>query len=245
MAQDLRVFIIAGPNGAGKTTFAREFLQTDAHCPNFVNADLIAEGLSPFAPQSAVNPAHDVMWRELERLAAAHESFALETTLADNRYVELIEKCQAAGYRVKLIFLQVDGAELAIARTAQRTFFSGIALAETAIRDDWVAGIENFEKVYAPLVDSWVLYDNSGVLPVLLDRSAKAPDPHAIESIRDNDLHLSFEALRRAAKHTHEMAMLTGTPIVVSRNGVLEYLNSGLEHAAVTIHEPRSFYAGE
>ena len=245
MAQDLRVIIIAGPNGAGKTTFAREFLPVDAACPHFVNADFIAEGLSPFAPQTAINVAHEVMRREFQRLTAARENFAFETTLADTRYTESIAAWQAADYRVKLIFLQLDRAELALARSGQRAIFRGAKVSEMAIREEWAAGFENFESVYAPLVDSWALYDNSGVQPVLLDWNARPPGQSAAEIARDKDLRYSFNALRRATKHIHEMAMLTGTPIVVSRNGVLEYLNSGLEHAAVTIHEPRSFYAGE
>ena len=100
-----RVIIIAGPNGAGKTTFAREFLPNEAGCPVFVNADLIAAGLSPFAPEIAAVQAGRLMLREMARHFAARVSFAFETTLSGRGYLRLIEQWQAAGYRVKLIFL--------------------------------------------------------------------------------------------------------------------------------------------
>lgn len=241
MNQDPRIIIIAGPNGAGKTTFAREFLPLDAACPHFVNADLIAEGLSPFAPETAVTPAQHVMQQECERLVNERESFAFETTLSGLGYLTSIAKWQAAGYRVKLIFLQLDRADLAIARVAERAFIVGATIEATAIQRDWLSGFENFRKFYAPLVDSWALYDNSGVLPMLLAwhvKGAKTP----IEIARDRDLRLSFNALRRAAKRIHDLAMMTGTPIVISRNGVLEHVSTGLEQASITIHEPAPAY---
>jgi predicted ABC-type ATPase len=241
MKQEPRVIIIAGPNGAGKTTFAREFLPLDAACPHFVNADLIAEGLSPFAPESAVMPAQQVMQQEFERLISARESFAFETTLAESGDIASIKKWQAAGYRVKLIFLQLDSAELALARAAHRALFSGIAIDEAAIRRDWAAGFENFEKLYTPLVDSWALYDNSGVQPMLLAWSASGAQT-PIEIARDKDLRFSFNALRRATKRIHEMAMMTGTPIAISRNGVIEHISEGLENATTTVHEPAALY---
>ncbi|MHB1174113.1 MAG: AAA family ATPase [Sulfuriferula sp.] len=149
-----RVLIIAGPNGAGKTTFAREFLLNEAHCPVFVNADLIAAGLAPFAPETAALRAARLMLNELVRLAAARVSFAFETTLAGRGYLRLIRQWQLAGYHVGVIFLQLD-------------------TPETVIRRRFVAGQENFAHRYAPAVDFWVLYDNAGERPVLLDWSEK------------------------------------------------------------------------
>ena len=92
-----RIIIIAGPNGAGKTTFAREFLPREAACPVFVNADLIAAGLAPFAPDTAALQAGRVMLQELARHFAARTSFAFETTLSGRGYVRLIKEWQAAG----------------------------------------------------------------------------------------------------------------------------------------------------
>ena len=94
MSENLRVIIIAGPNGAGKTTFAREFLPVDAACPVFVNADLIAAGLAPFAPETAALRAGRLMLQELARHFVARESFAFETTLSGRGYLRLIGQWQ-------------------------------------------------------------------------------------------------------------------------------------------------------
>jgi len=173
MADELKVIVIAGPNGAGKTTFAREFLPNEAGCPVFVNADLIAAGLAPFAPETAAVQAGRVMLHELARHFAARESFAFETTLAGRGHLHHIRAWQAAGYRVKLIFLQLDSAEEAIARVAQRVRQGGHDIPEATIRRRFTAGRENFERLYAPLVDAWALYDNAGATPVLLDWNEK------------------------------------------------------------------------
>ncbi len=173
MPDALKVIIIAGPNGAGKTTFAREFLPVDADCPVFVNADLIAAGLAPFAPETAAEQAGRLMLHELARHFAARESFAFETTLAGRGYVHNIRMWQSAGYRVKLIFLQLDGPEAAIGRVAQRVRQGGHHIPEDTIRRRFAAGRENFQRLYAPLVDAWALYDNAGPRPVLLDWSEK------------------------------------------------------------------------
>lgn len=173
MADELKVIVIAGPNGAGKTTFAREFLPNEAGCPVFVNADLIAAGLAPFAPETAAVQAGRLMLLEMARHFAARESFAFETTLAGRSYVQHIRAWQAAGYRVKLIFLQLDSPEEAIARVAQRVRQGGHHVPEDTIRRRFAAGRANFERLYAPLADAWVLYDNAGPEPVLLDWSEK------------------------------------------------------------------------
>lgn len=168
-----RVIIIAGPNGAGKTTFAREFLPNEAGCPIFVNADLIAAGLAPFAPETESIRAGRVMLQELTRHFSAHESFAFETTLSGRGYLRMIERWQRAGYRVKLIFLQLASPEEAIARVAQRVRQGGHNIPEEVIRRRFAAGLENFERLYAPRVDAWALYDNADTQPVLLDWSEK------------------------------------------------------------------------
>jgi len=169
-----RVIIIAGPNGAGKTTFAREFLPHEADCPVFVNADLIAAGIAPFAPENAAVRAGRLMLEELSNHFVARTSFAFETTLSGRGYLRLIEKWQAAGYRVKIIFLQLASADEAIARVAQRVKQGGHNIPEAVIRRRFAAGKENFEKLYAPRVDAWALYDNAGPEPVLIDWSNRS-----------------------------------------------------------------------
>ena len=171
MNDELKVIIIAGPNGAGKTTFAREFLPHEASCPVFVNADLIAAGLAPFAPETAAVTAGRVMLQELARHCASRRSFAFETTLSGRAYLHHIRQWQAADYRVKLIFLQLDSTEEAIARVAQRVRQGGHNIPETVIRRRYLAGLENFRHHYTPRVDAWMLYDNSGLTPKLLDWS--------------------------------------------------------------------------
>ena len=172
-ATDLRVIIIAGPNGAGKTTFAREFLPNEAGCPVFVNADLIATGLAPFAPATAAVRAGRLMLQELERHFNARANFAFETTLSGRGHLRLIDRLQAAGYRVKLIFLRLDSSEQAIARVGQRVRQGGHDVPELVIRRRFASGRRNFEHFYAPKVDAWALYDNAGDKPVLLNWNEK------------------------------------------------------------------------
>lgn len=168
---DRKVIIIAGPNGAGKTTFAREFLPNEAACPVFVNADLIAAGLAPFAPETAAIQAGRLMLAELERHFRAGESFAFETTLSGRAYLRHIRQWQQAGYRVELIFLQLNHADEAVARVEQRVRQGGHHIPEPVIRRRFATGLENFHRYYAPAVDAWALYNNAGEKPALLDWS--------------------------------------------------------------------------
>ena len=168
--QSKRIVIIAGPNGAGKTTFAREFLPTDADCPNFVNADLIAAGLSPFAPDLAAFKAGRIMLETIADYAKRGESFSFETTLSGLTYAQMIPAWRASGYIVKLIFLSLPDVELAIERVATRVIQGGHNVPAEVIRRRFAHGIANFER-YKLLVDSWQLYDNSDAPPILLDES--------------------------------------------------------------------------
>ncbi|MCE5360426.1 zeta toxin family protein [Candidatus Igneacidithiobacillus taiwanensis] len=173
MTPERKVIIIAGPNGAGKTTFAREFLPNEAACPVFVNADLIAAGLAPFAPETAAVRAGRLMLAELDRHFRAGESFAFETTLSGRTYLRHIRQWQQAGYWVELIFLRLNHADEAVARVRQRVLQGGHNIPEALIRRRFTAGLENFHRHYAPVADAWVLYDNAGEAPVLLDWSER------------------------------------------------------------------------
>jgi predicted ABC-type ATPase len=168
-----RIFIIAGPNGAGKTTFAREFLPNEASCPAFVNADLIAAGLSPFKPEAAAVAAGRIMLAQIAAHVRRGESFAFETTLSGRAHARHIPHWRHAGYDVNLWFLRLPNPEAAIARVRQRVLEGGHDVAESVIRRRFDAGLRNFERVYKPVVDRWILYDNSGRVPVLLDEGGR------------------------------------------------------------------------
>jgi predicted ABC-type ATPase len=167
-----KVVIIAGPNGAGKTTFATEFLPNEAGCPVFVNADLIAAGLSPFAPGAAAVRAGRIMLGEIKAHARRDENFAFETTLSGLMYARLIPQWQRQGYHVKLIYLSLVNADLAVARVAARVAQGGHSVAETVVRRRFAAGWRNFNQRYKLLADAWVHYDNSGQEPVMVDQGA-------------------------------------------------------------------------
>lgn len=163
-----RIVIIAGPNGAGKTTFAREFLPTDAELPNFVNADLIAAGLSPFAPELAAFKAGRLMLETIEDYVRHGESFSFETTLSGLTYAQMIPVWRVSGYAVKLVFLSLPDVEMAIERVTIRVRQGGHNIPEDVIRRRYAHGIANFER-YKLLVDSWQLYDNSDIPAVLME----------------------------------------------------------------------------
>ena len=164
-----KIIILAGPNGAGKTTFARSFLPEEAQCPRFINADLIASGLSPFAPEAAAVKAGRLMLNELDEAVAHGESFAFETTLSGIGYRQRIRLWRQRGYHVGLFFLRLPDAEKAIARVALRVRQGGHDIPEAVIRRRFEAGLRHFETVYKPEVDTWALYDNAGDEPILLE----------------------------------------------------------------------------
>jgi len=168
-----RILIIAGPNGAGKTTFAREFLVREANCPRFINADLIAAGLSPFAPERAAIQAARLMLQTMKAAVSDGESFAFETTLAGVVYARRIVEWQRLGYRVSLFFLKLNSDVLAIDRVAERVRQGGHDIPESVIRRRYAAGWQQFEHVYRDLVDDWSLFDNSGETAELIDWGEK------------------------------------------------------------------------
>lgn len=168
-----KIIILAGPNGAGKTTFARTFLPDEAQLPRFINADLIAAGLSPFAPEAAAIKAGRLMLEEIEACVARSESFAFETTLSGVGYRPRIRRWRELGYHVSLFFLRLPTAQTAIDRVAMRVRQGGHDIPEDVIRRRFASGLRNFERVYKVEVDDWALYDNAGESPVLLDWSEK------------------------------------------------------------------------
>ncbi len=157
--------IIAGPNGSGKTTFVREFLPRYAPVPHFVNADLIAAGLAPFAPETAALTAGRLMLAEIRRLADQRHDFAFETTLSGRTYEPMLRQFRPQGYMVYLYFLWLPDATLNVRRVAQRVQQGGHNVPEDDVRRRYRRGIANFLNVYRALTDHWIVFDNSGRWP--------------------------------------------------------------------------------
>ncbi len=164
-----KIIIVAGPNGAGKTTFARSFLPAEADLPRFINADLIAAGIAPFAPETAAIRAGRLMLQEIAHCVRRDESFAFETTLSGRGFVRQIKEWRARGYQVSLYFLRLPDVETAIKRVALRVEQGGHDIPEPVIRRRFLSGLQNFERFYKPVVDDWALYDNSGTDLLLIE----------------------------------------------------------------------------
>jgi len=165
-----RCIVIAGPNGAGKTTFAREYLPRIARVVHFVNADLIAGGLSPLKPELAAIAAARIVLREIDRLASERVDFAFETTLSGRAYVRRMEAWKRAGYRIEIVYLRLDSLDLALRRIEVRVRQGGHNVPKRDVLRRFNRGWENFVRIYQPMAESWVVYDNSGASPQLVER---------------------------------------------------------------------------
>ncbi|HWQ68689.1 MAG TPA: zeta toxin family protein [Patescibacteria group bacterium] len=161
--------VIAGPNGAGKTTFAGEFLLREAGVIHFVNADLIAGGLSPLRPELAARQAGRLVLSELERLAKSREDFAFESTLSGRTYLRLLNRWRAVGYRIDMVFLWLPSVQLALQRIAARVRQGGHAVPRADVVRRFDRSWTNFRGIYRPLADTWAVYDNSREVPRLLE----------------------------------------------------------------------------
>lgn len=154
------LYIIAGCNGAGKTTASYSVLPDLLNCKEFVNADEIAKGLSPFNPESVAIEAGKLMLQRINLLLCQRKTFAIETTLATRSYASLIKRAHEKGYQVVLLFFWLSSPEMAIERVAKRVSEGGHNIpTETIIRRYWL-GLQNFFQIFAPIVDSWMFFDN-------------------------------------------------------------------------------------
>lgn len=158
------VYVIAGPNGAGKTTFARRFFPASVDCRHFLNADLIAAGLSPFAPETQNVLAGRILLTRIRELAQEHENFSFETTLAGRSYVRTMRELRVQGYHVVLFYLWLPNVNLAIDRVASRVRRGGHGIPEADIRRRFTKGVRNLFELYHPLLHEFWLLDAS-VLP--------------------------------------------------------------------------------
>lgn len=161
----MELYIIAGPNGAGKTTFAREFLPNYADCKNFVNADLIAQGMAPFSPETAALRAGRMMIAEIQSFAKKRVSFGFETTLSGRGHIALVRELRSKGYAVQLFFLWLKSVDLAISRVRERVARGGHDVPEQTIRRRFDRSTRNFLLHYRELADIWMFFDNSGKTP--------------------------------------------------------------------------------
>lgn len=155
------LYIISGPNGAGKTTASYSVLPNILQCKEFVNADEIARGLSPFNPESVAIEAARLMLSRIKDLLGRNESFSIETTLSTRSYFRLIEKAHQQEYEVTILFFWLKSPEQAIERVAERVSKGGHNIPKDVIIRRYYEGIDNLFHIYMPIVDSWILVDNS------------------------------------------------------------------------------------
>jgi predicted ABC-type ATPase len=155
------LIVLAGPNGAGKSTVAPALLVGALGVDEFVNADVIAQGLSAFQAERAALPAGRIMLDRLHYLAARRLNFAFETTLASRSFAPWIEELRGSGYLFHLLFLWLPSPEMAIRRVADRVLLGGHDVPPETIRRRYRAGLRNFFELYRRLTDRWQFYDNS------------------------------------------------------------------------------------
>jgi len=203
-----RVVILAGPNGAGKTTSSRPILAETLGIRTFVNADTIAQGLSGFGPETVAVEAGRIMLDRLRNLANQRVDFAFETTLSGRSYANWIRKFQQIGYRVHLFYFRLNHPDLAVARVAERVRAGGHHIPEVTIRQRWQRSLDNLDRLYAPLVDSCRVFDNSGVA-------------YVDTSTNDSMIH----ALRSTSRVTLLSHACIGNPIAISRDGKIVMLS--------------------
>jgi predicted ABC-type ATPase len=158
---DKHLYIISGPNGAGKTTASYTVLPKILQCKEFVNADEIARGLSPFNPESVAIEAGRLMLKRISELLQRNESFSIETTLSTRSYFRLVEKSHQQGYDVTLLYFWLKSPQQAIERVAERVAKGGHDIPKDIIIRRYWEGLDNLFKIYMPIVDTWILVDNS------------------------------------------------------------------------------------
>ncbi len=166
------LFVISGCNGAGKTTASYTILPNMLNCGNFVNADEIARGLSPFAPEKASIQAGRIMLTRVDELLKEGQDFAIETTLATRTYTNLIKRAQGLGYKVTLLYFWLNMPSLAIERVKLRVESGGHNVDEESIRRRYDMGIKNLFNLYIPICEYWMIIDNS-YSPVIIGEGGK------------------------------------------------------------------------
>jgi len=169
------LYIIAGCNGAGKTTASFTVLPEMLNCKEFVNADEIAKGLSPFQPDQAAFESGRIMLNRINDLITDGKDFAFETTLSTRSYVSLIKKTKQYGYKITLLFFWLDSPSTAKERVKYRVIHGGHNIPEDVIERRYKRGIQNLTDLYIPVVDYWIIFDNTKE-PILVAEGIKAID---------------------------------------------------------------------
>lgn len=180
MSKSPQLVVLAGPNGAGKSTSAPSLIAETLGITDFVNADVIAQGLSAFGRErdSVAMEAGRIMLRRLDELAASRVDFAFETTLASRSFAPRIRTLKDQGYRFRLIFLWLPSPDLAVLRVRARVRDGGHDVPEETIRRRYNAGLVNFFELYQPIADAWAMY-NASVRPrslVAMKKTVDAPE---------------------------------------------------------------------
>ncbi len=191
------LFIIAGCNGAGKTTASFTVLPEMLNCDVFVNADEIARGLSPLNPERSAIDAGRLMLNIIDKLLAAQNDFAFETTLSSKGFAKTIRLAKQKGYQVTLVFFWLDSVELAVERVKLRVNEGGHNIPIPIIRRRYYSGLRNLFNLYTPICDFWMIFDNS-----------KSPSQLIAEGYNDKDVEINnyrtFDIIKKQAQNDEE-----------------------------------------
>lgn len=166
-----QLYIIAGCNGAGKTTASMTILPEVLNCREFVNADEIAKGISPFSPEEVAIDAGRIMLQRIEYLLTQDETFAIETTLATKSYRNLILRAKERGYTIILLFFWLPSPEMAVERVASRVAAGGHDIPKHVIHRRYWNGLYNLFEIFIPIVDFWSLYENGGTMKTIVENN--------------------------------------------------------------------------
>lgn len=188
------IIVLGGINGAGKTTASRQLLADTLRVMTFVNADVIAQGLSGFAPESAAVEAGRIMIERVRSLAEQRADFAFETTLAARAYAGWLDEVRHRGYAVHLIYFWLRSANLAVSRVAARVQAGGHHVPETTVRRRYARSVKNLFELYAPVVTTWRVYDNTEFAPTLIAEGSRGTP----ETVHDTE---SWSLIRKVVEH--------------------------------------------
>lgn len=185
-----QIYMIAGPNGAGKTTTSMLLLPEVLHCLEYVNADSIAAGLSPFKQEQLAFRAGRLMLERIHELAKLHTDFAFETTASSKSFLPFLQNCKKEGYTINILYLWLKTPQLSLQRIAERVAKGGHNIPENVAKRRYKKSIHNFINLYRPIADSWFVYDNSKEYPKQI-----AEKENDIEKIYDEKCwHLCLKA---------------------------------------------------